>query len=130
MPEAVPSLPGWQLVWHDEFDRDGLPDSSKWDYDTEFNRRGWWNRELQYYSRERLENTRVAGGKLIITARRQRLSNASDFGRADSRHPTRCCTPRESCCSSYLNTPDFYLIGYESLKLDRSHIDPVCIKST
>lgn len=77
---ALPSLPGWQLVWHDEFDRDGLPDPAKWDYDTEYNRRGWWNNEQQYYSRERLENSRVADGKLFITARRERLSAAPDFG--------------------------------------------------
>ena len=75
-----PDLPGWQLAWHDEFDRDGLPDPTKWDYDTQYNQRGWWNAELQYYSRERLENARVASGKLIITARRERLSSAPDFG--------------------------------------------------
>ena len=73
-------MPGWQLVWHDEFDRDGLPDPAQWDYDTEYNRRGWWNNELQYHSRARLDNSRVADGKLIITARRERLSTAPDFG--------------------------------------------------
>jgi beta-glucanase (GH16 family) len=78
--EAVPSLPGWALVWNDEFDVPGLPDASKWDYDTEYNRRGWWNNELQYYSRARLDNARVADGKLYITARRERLSSAWDFG--------------------------------------------------
>ena len=77
---STPSPPGWTLVWQDEFDRDGLPDPAKWDYDTEYNRRGWWNGELQYYSRARLENSRVADGKLIITARRERLSGAADFG--------------------------------------------------
>jgi len=74
------ALAGWQLVWQDEFDRDGLPDSTKWDYDTEFNQRGWWNGELQYYSRERTENARVENGKLIITARQERLSSAPDYG--------------------------------------------------
>lgn len=77
---SVPTLPGWVLVWNDEFDVPGLPDASKWDYDTEYNRRGWWNNELQYYSRDRLENARVADGKLYITARRERLSSAADFG--------------------------------------------------
>ena len=75
-----PEVPGWVLVWHDEFDAPGLPDSTKWDYDTEYNRRGWWNAELQYYSRARIENAHVAEGKLIITARRERLSGAPDFG--------------------------------------------------
>lgn len=75
-----PGLPGWQLVWNDEFDQAGLPDPAKWDYDTEYNQRGWWNQELQYYSRQRPENARVADGKLVITARRERLSSAPDFG--------------------------------------------------
>lgn len=79
-PSSESVLPGWQLVWQDEFDRDGLPDSTKWDYDTEFNQGGWWNGELQYYSRERTENARVENGKLIITARQERLSSAPDFG--------------------------------------------------
>ena len=78
--DGVPTLPGWTLVWHDEFEVPGLPDATKWDYDTEYNRRGWWNNELQYYSRSRLDNARVADGKLFITARRERLSSAWDFG--------------------------------------------------
>eukprot|EP01030_Chromulinospumella_sphaerica_P018102 gene18102-17952_t len=78
-PPAPPSsaLPaggkpdGWKLVWADEFDKDGLPDATKWAYDTEFNRNGWFNHELQYYAAGRLENSRVENGKLIITARKE-----------------------------------------------------------
>lgn len=77
---VTPDVSGWVLVWHDEFDTPGLPDPNKWDYDTEYNRRGWWNAELQYYSRARNENARVTDGKLFITARRDRLSSAPDFG--------------------------------------------------
>lgn len=73
-------LPGWTLVWQDEFNTPGLPDSSKWVYDTEYNQRGWWNGEQQYYSSNRYENTRVADGKLLITARQERLTSASDYG--------------------------------------------------
>lgn len=29
------ALPGWTLVWQDEFEQAGLPDSSKWVFDTE-----------------------------------------------------------------------------------------------
>jgi hypothetical protein len=29
------ALSGWTLVWQDEFNTPGLPDSSKWVYDTE-----------------------------------------------------------------------------------------------
>jgi beta-glucanase (GH16 family) len=73
-------LAGWTLVWADEFEADGLPDASKWDYDTERNAVGWFNGELQYYARNRPENARVEGGRLIITARKEQLSAAADWG--------------------------------------------------
>jgi beta-glucanase (GH16 family) len=57
-----------------------LPDSNKWTFDTEYNQRGWWNGELQYYSQNRRENAEVVNGKLVITARRERLTTASDYG--------------------------------------------------
>lgn len=61
-------IPGWTLIWSDEFDKDGLPDVRKWSYDVGDN--GWGNQELQYYSSYRSENSRVENGKLIIEARR------------------------------------------------------------
>ena len=69
-PEMAPP-PGATLVWSDEFSRPGLPDESKWGYDTAFNRRGWHNDEKQYYSARRKKNARVAGGRLIIEARHE-----------------------------------------------------------
>jgi len=79
---AAPSNapPGYVQVWADEFDVDGLPDPAKWDYDTDRNRLGWYNHELQYYARERPENARVSGGKLIITARKEALGARPDWG--------------------------------------------------
>lgn len=71
---------GWTLAWSDEFDVDGLPDATKWDHDTERNALGWYNNELQYYARNRLENARVEGGRLIITARKESLRAAADWG--------------------------------------------------
>ncbi len=71
---------GYTLVWNDEFDVDGLPDPAKWDYDTDRNQAGWYNSELQYYARDRLENTRVSGGRLVITARQESLSTRADWG--------------------------------------------------
>ena len=59
---------GWRLVWADEFDYTGLPDSAKWSYDT--GGHGWGNKELQYYTNARKENARVENGLLIIEARR------------------------------------------------------------
>jgi beta-glucanase (GH16 family) len=82
-PEPMPAggLPaGYALVWSDEFDVDGLPNPAKWDYDTDRNSAGWYNNEKQYYARDRLENAQVSGGKLIITARKEQLKSAPDWG--------------------------------------------------
>jgi beta-glucanase (GH16 family) len=67
-------------VWSDEFDVPGLPDSTKWNYDTFRNTQGWYNNELQYYSANRLANARVEKGLLIITARKEDLTTAADYG--------------------------------------------------
>jgi hypothetical protein len=72
--------PGYVLAWADEFDVDGLPDPARWDYDTDRNALGWYNNELQYYARDRPENARVSGGRLIITARREALNTRPDWG--------------------------------------------------
>ncbi|MEO9967267.1 MAG: family 16 glycosylhydrolase [Reichenbachiella sp.] len=62
---------GYELVWSDEFNYTGLPDSEKWSYDVGDgcpNVCGWGNNELEYYTEDRLENARVEDGNLIITA--------------------------------------------------------------
>lgn len=67
-PTATPSesaLPGWELVWQDEFAGESL-DRSKWGFD--LGGGGWGNNELQFYT-DRPENVRVTGGQLIIEAR-------------------------------------------------------------
>ena len=56
--------PGYVLVWSDEFERDGLPDPSKWVHDTGRNKEGWYNNEKQYYAGPRAENAVVRGGRL------------------------------------------------------------------
>lgn len=58
----------YRLVWQDEFNYTGLPDSTKWGYDTEGNEAGWGNREAQFYTRANPENAWVQDGKLRITA--------------------------------------------------------------
>lgn len=75
---SVPA--GYRLVWSDEFSTPGLPDSSKWAYDTFRNPVGWFNNELQYYAAARLENSGIADGVLTITAIRERLGSAPDYG--------------------------------------------------
>ena len=62
-----------QLVWADEFNYTGLPDSSKWNYDLGGD--GWGNHELQYYTGKRQENARVENGNLIIEARKEKWQN-------------------------------------------------------
>ena len=60
-----------KLVWADEFDYTGSPDSTKWNYDLGDgcpNNCHWGNNELQYYTKD-LKNVRVENGKLIIEAR-------------------------------------------------------------
>ena len=53
------------LVWQDEFDGSGLPDTSKWGYEKGYVR----NREMQYYTVGRAENAVQRNGNLVITAR-------------------------------------------------------------
>jgi beta-glucanase (GH16 family) len=60
---------GWKLVWSDEFNYTGLPDSTKWKYDV--GGHGWGNNELQYYTEKRKENAYVQDGNLIIEARKE-----------------------------------------------------------
>ena len=62
-----------KLVWADEFNYKGLPDSSKWNYDIGGN--GWGNNELQYYTANDTLNAIVVEGVLKITARRQVKEN-------------------------------------------------------
>lgn len=59
---------GWQLVWNDEFNRDGRPDTAVWNYEHGFVR----NNEDQWYQSD---NAWQADGKLIIEARRERKPN-------------------------------------------------------
>jgi beta-glucanase (GH16 family) len=63
----------YQLVWSDEFDYIGLPDSTKWMYDTEGNAAGWGNNELQHYTVAKKENAWVENGFLEIRAQKEAL---------------------------------------------------------
>lgn len=64
---------GWELVWHDEFNGSGLPDSSKWSYDE--GGHGWGNNEQQYYLANSLENTYLKDGQLHIVAVKKEYEN-------------------------------------------------------
>jgi len=55
-----------KVIWSDEFNVDGAPDSSKWGYNTGTGD-GWGNNELEYYT-NRSENVKIENGTLKITA--------------------------------------------------------------
>lgn len=67
-PADVREYEGMKLVWHDEFDQPGAPDSTRWQFEHGFVR----NHELQWYQPQ---NARVTDGVLQITGRRERVRN-------------------------------------------------------
>ncbi len=59
-----------KLVWRDEFNYSGLPDSTKWGYDVGGN--GWGNNEAQFYTKADINNAVVGNGFLSIIARKEK----------------------------------------------------------
>ncbi|MCC9167694.1 glycoside hydrolase family 16 protein [Pontibacter harenae] len=59
---------GYSLVWNDEFNSVGKPDSNSWNYEHGFVR----NNELQWYQSE---NANIANGVLTIEGRREKVKN-------------------------------------------------------
>lgn len=75
-PEKNPSenRNDYELVWSDDFEYEGLPDTAKWSYDVGDgcpDLCGWGNNELQYYTQDQLKNARVEDGHLVIEAHRE-----------------------------------------------------------
>lgn len=66
-----------KLVWEDNFDVDGVPNPLNWSFDLGggAQNEGWGNNELQYYT-NRLENSIVQNGYLIITAKQELFEGA------------------------------------------------------
>ena len=69
----TPQQDGYQLIWSDEFDGHGLPDTSKWNYDV--GGESWGNAELEFYTDKRAENARVENGMLVIESRKEKWKN-------------------------------------------------------
>ncbi len=67
-PTPAPAPLSYQLLWSDEFNTEGTPDTSKWRYDSGFVR----NEEAQWYQRQ---NAVCEGGNLVITGKKERLPN-------------------------------------------------------
>lgn len=76
-PPTPPQEKQWKFDtspnWADEFNYEGLPDETKWDYDVGGN--GWGNNELQYYTEASLSNVKVADGLLSITAKKEKIQD-------------------------------------------------------
>ncbi|WP_191967843.1 glycoside hydrolase family 16 protein [Rhizosphaericola mali] len=64
----IASFDGYKLVWNDEFDINGKPDSKKWDYEIGFIR----NKEPQWYQPE---NAFCKDGLLHIVAKKEEKEN-------------------------------------------------------
>jgi beta-glucanase (GH16 family) len=62
------AMPNWRLVFSDEFNKDGVLDSSKWNYENGFVR----NREAQWYQKE---NAICENGNLVITGKKDNKPN-------------------------------------------------------
>lgn len=70
----------WQLVWSDEFEGNGLPDSDKWYFDTQGNNWDWGNNEDQNYTPATYANPNawLEDGKLVIEARKEEYTWPGD----------------------------------------------------
>jgi len=84
---ALAQPPGYRLVWADEFDKPGLPDPARWNYEYGMIR----NNEAQFYTYARPENARVENGVLVIEARRENWSEAGKTARYTSASVTTEC---------------------------------------
>jgi beta-glucanase (GH16 family) len=63
----VANAQNWQLLWAEEFNYTGLPDSTKWTNEVGLIR----NNELQYYTKNRIENNWVSNGQLHIIGKKE-----------------------------------------------------------
>jgi len=62
------AIKGMKLVWNDEFNKNGKPDTAFWRYERGFVR----NQELQWYQED---NANIVNGVLHIEGRRERVKN-------------------------------------------------------
>jgi beta-glucanase (GH16 family) len=73
--QVISQHKGFKLVWSDEFNYYGLPDSAKWDFETKGNETGWGNNEKQFYTHRLTSNAIVKDGFLHIIARKEDKGN-------------------------------------------------------
>lgn len=114
--QTAESTKEWELLWSDEFDYSGLPDSRKWNYEEGFIR----NHEKQYYTTARLANIFVKDGLLTIKCIKENYKNK------DYHNPSLASTPGEawktvdeyaSYTSASINTKGKYELKYGKIEV-------------
>ncbi|MBS1509533.1 MAG: glycoside hydrolase family 16 protein [Bacteroidetes bacterium] len=65
-----------KLVWSDEFNAPGKPDTTKWGYNIGTGENGWGNHEAEYYT-SRKKNAVIKNGVLKITAIKEHYKGSS-----------------------------------------------------
>jgi beta-glucanase (GH16 family) len=68
LPVSATAPEGYKLVWQDEFNQNGKPDSAFWSFEYGFKR----NQELQWYQPE---NANIRDGVLEIEGKREKVRN-------------------------------------------------------
>lgn len=111
LPAVVPQ--GYELVWSDEFNTNGVPDSTKWIHEQGFTR----NEELQWYQLS--GNTQIKDGRLVIEARRETILNPNYEAKSNDWRKNRA-TAEYTAAS--IKTPGLFSFLYGIMEV-RARID-------
>jgi beta-glucanase (GH16 family) len=99
-PVPAPAPTKYELVWSDEFNSEGVPDPSKWEYDSGFVR----NEEAQWYQRQ---NAVCEGGNLVITGKKERKANPDFVAGSTNWRTNRQFAEYTSACLKMIKTHAF-----------------------
>lgn len=109
---VISPMRGYTLTWHDEFNKDGRPDSTNWNYETGFVR----NEELQYYQPN---NVACVNGTLVIEGRKQQVPNPRYVAGSTDWRKARQYAEYTSAC---ITTKGLQQFGYGRFEI-RARID-------
>ncbi len=108
----APQLKGYTLLWSEEFNADGVPNTEFWSFEEGFQR----NNELQWYQKE---NASVADGVLVIEGRKEKIKNTAYDGTSRDWRKNR---EFADYSSSSINTSDKFEFQYGIMEV-RAKID-------
>jgi len=103
---------GYQLLWAEEFDQNGKPNSKYWSYEEGFVR----NQELQWYQSD---NANIIDGALVIEGRKEEVKNHKYKKRSKNWRQNR---KQAEYTSSSIKTKDKFSFQYGILEV-RAKID-------